>query len=855
MRSTARLTLALGLAVLTSVAACNGPVRAGPSGVAAAEPSPRDCLPPPRPLDPPGPDPLGQALCRYVRGRLLMGRQETVLAAEEFRQAAALQPNVALIWMNLGLTQYDAGNVSAAVESLDKALALVPTDPATLYFRARLASNQGDLPMAADLLGRLLAAAKKESPYHILGTYHLARTRHNMADVEGAIAAYRSLLEMVETPQSFYQRYPELYLVYRSQVKLKQRLASLLLDRGESDEAIAVLREAITARPRNKDLLGLMCSAYLKKHDFEAAREWARKVIDSDPGGAGGYQRLAEVHKAEGKPDAAIGELERYHKQRPENRFLTMQLATAYESAGRKDEAADLYRELSAPSAKSSGTSVAAAMKLAEIHIEARRPVEALEALGSTMVGEVAESAVLVRAARLIDSLTDRGQIYLQARRLVAPDVTHYGPFVLVGMLAETAKRPADAISLYDKAIARQPKAAIAYSRKADLLIQARRHDAALGVYHAAVSAGLDLPIFRRKMGMILEHLGRIDEALAEYRLARRGAAGDKHTRYLLAGALAKKGRFDEAVKELKDLLKLVPKDIQARCQLGGLYLSQGDVAAAEDVAVMAQSVDAKALGPKVLLAEIRFRQERFDDAVRLARDILATYPRQNRMRLLMAYALAGLEQHGDAVAELRALLAAQPENIEWRYLLSGLYAEMGDTAAAERELERILQSRSDHAPSKNDLGYLWAERGVNLARAETMIRQALQADPKSAAYLDSLGWVMYKRGRFDDAVKMLEEATRLAPELDAVLWDHLGDSYWRLDRPTDAAKAWQAAAKILEARGGEAKPDDMARVQGKLNKLDAGAKPEVAPLAPAEERGRTNSRLNLPGTTLSPNP
>ena len=220
-----------------------------------------------------------------------------------------------------------------------------------------------------------------------------------------------------------------------------------------------------------------------------------------------------------------------------------------------------------------------------------------------------------------------------------------------------------------------------------------------------------------------------------------------------------------------------------------------------------------------------------------------------------MAYALAGLKQHGDAVAELRALLAAQPENIEWRYLLSGLYTEVGDTAAAERELERILQSRSDHAPSKNDLGYLWAERGVNLARAETMIRQALRADPKSAAYLDSLGWVMYKRGRFDDAVKMLEEATRLAPELDAVLWDHLGDSYWRLDRPTDAAKAWQAAAKILEARGGEAKPDDMARVQEKLNNLDASDKPEVAPLAPAEERGRTNSRLNLPGTTLSPKP
>jgi len=851
MRSTARATIVLGWALAAIMAASSGPVRAEAAEAAATSPSPRDCLPPPTPLDPPGPDPLGQALRHYVRGRLLMGRQETVLAAEEYRQAAALQPNVATIWMNLGLTQYDAGNVSAAVESLDKALALAPSDPATLYFRARIATSQGDLPVALDLLVRLLAAAKKESPYYILGTYHLARTRHSLADVEEAIAGYRSLLDMVATPQSFFQRYPELYLVYRSQVKLKQRLASLLLDRDRNDEAIVVLREAIADRPRNKDLLNLMCTAYLKKHDFDAACEWARKVIDSDPGNAGGYQRLAEGYKAEGRPDAVIGELERYRKERPDNLDLAMQLAAAYESAGRKDEAAALYRELSAPSAESSGTGVTAALKLAEIHIDAGRPVDALDALGATLVTEVAESAVLFRAARLIDGLPNREQVYLEAQRLVGPDVTHYGPFVLVGMLAEAVKRPADAISLYDKAIARQPKAAIAYSRKADLLIQDKRYDPALDVYKAAVSGGLNLPVFRRKMGMILEHLGRLDEALAEYRLARRGAAADKHTRYLLAGALAKKGQFEEARKELQGLLEMFPKDVEARCQLGGIYLSQGDLAAAEDAAAMAQGVDPKALGPKVLLAEIRFRQKRFDDTVHLARDVLAAYPREDDVRLLMVYALAGLKRYGDAVGEIRALLAAQPEHIGWRYLLAGLCTEMGDTAAAEQELERILQAKPDHAPSKNDLGYLWAERGVKLQRAEAMIRQALQAEPKSAAYLDSLGWVMYKQGRFGDAVRMLEEATRLAPELDHVLWDHLGDSYWRLDRPTDAARAWQAAARILESRGTEAKPGDLGRVQEKLKQLDAGAKPEVAPVA--LQRGRTDPRLNLPGTMLNP--
>jgi tetratricopeptide (TPR) repeat protein len=111
------------------------------------------------------------------------------------------------------------------------------------------------------------------------------------------------------------------------------------------------------------------------------------------------------------------------------------------------------------------------------------------------------------------------------------------------------------------------------------------------------------------------------------------------------------------------------------------------------------------------------------------------------------------------------------------------------------------------------------------------MIRQALKADPQSPAYLDSLGWVLYKRGQLEDSAKALQQATQLAPELDSVLWDHLGDAFWRLSRARDASAAWQRAADILRKQGEDARKEELQRLQMKVKSVESGKAPDVAPL------------------------
>jgi tetratricopeptide (TPR) repeat protein len=94
------------------------------------------------------------------------------------------------------------------------------------------------------------------------------------------------------------------------------------------------------------------------------------------------------------------------------------------------------------------------------------------------------------------------------------------------------------------------------------------------------------------------------------------------------------------------------------------------------------------------------------------------------------------------------------------------------------------------------------------------LIRQALELDPWNGAYLDSLGWVYYRMGRFQEAQEPLEQAAREFPN-DPVVLEHLGDLYSRLEDLTAAKQAWRAA---LEA--GPANPDGLRQ---KLEAMDVG--------------------------------
>lgn len=184
------------------------------------------------------------------------------------------------------------------------------------------------------------------------------------------------------------------------------------------------------------------------------------------------------------------------------------------------------------------------------------------------------------------------------------------------------------------------------------------------------------------------------------------------------------------------------------------------------------------------------------------------------RFELRRAWILSHARRHRDAMRAYEEIIRKYDGEHGWpplrqvlreaRLALSNLAVLEGDLPAAEEWLEQVLDEFPDDASALNDLGYLWADRGKHLARAECMIRRALEQEPGNAAFRDSLGWVLFRQGRVEEALPQLEKAA--ADEPDPTVLDHLGDVYWKLGRSREARSAWERAAKAHRQAGEPAK-------------------------------------------------
>jgi tetratricopeptide (TPR) repeat protein len=237
------------------------------------------------------------------------------------------------------------------------------------------------------------------------------------------------------------------------------------------------------------------------------------------------------------------------------------------------------------------------------------------------------------------------------------------------------------------------------------------------------------------------------------------------------------------------------------------------------------------------------------DKAVDMADKLIEEHPGNWLMVALKGQIYREADKYQDAIKAYREVIAQikkdrrlkkeerQEVMDEYRYLLSGLYVDVNEVDKATAELKTLLEHDPNNSTYNNDLGFLWADNGKNLAEAEKMIRKALAEDRKlrkkakggikpsedrdNAAYLDSLGWVLFKQGKLKEAKVALRAAVKEKDGQSTEIYDHLGDVLLALGEKEEAAAAWKKAIEV-------ASPD---------SKRDQKRKAEVAKKLKARER------------------
>ncbi len=114
-----------------------------------------------------------------------------------------------------------------------------------------------------------------------------------------------------------------------------------------------------------------------------------------------------------------------------------------------------------------------------------------------------------------------------------------------------------------------------------------------------------------------------------------------------------------------------------------------------------------------------------------------------------------------------------------------------GQFDRAEKLFAKCIELDPEHSEAYNYLAYMWAEKGVKLNTALEYVQKALKINPASGAFIDTLGWIYYMQGQYQDAKRQIDRAASLIPD-DPTIADHLGDVLYKLGDEKQAIPHWE---------------------------------------------------------------
>ena len=350
----------------------------------------------------------------------------------------------------------------------------------------------------------------------------------------------------------------------------------------------------------------------------------------------------------------------------------------------------------------------------------------------------------------------------------VATDLNLQLTLARLHMKAGSAERAAP---LLENIVSQAPYATEPYTLLAEARLSLGRVDAAIEAMEMAAELN---PRHYLSLGDLYERNGRWQDAANAYERAMSSSKGpaSRDLRLRYATALLNVDNPESAAKSrdvLKDFLMTAPQDARGLFLLSTANLRLGEIKGAEDVARKLLAIDPSSIQALHALSAALVAQRDYRGVVELLTPLSADVSSRAKGR------------ESDA-----ALLLAQ---------LAHAHTELGEHEQAIAVLTTAVKNDPLSAPALNSLGYTLADRGERLPEAIGYIERALKVEPDNPSYIDSLGWALFKQGRFDEAEPHLQKAAEALPA-QSVIQDHYGDVLARRNKWQEAIAAWDRALK-----------------------------------------------------------
>jgi tetratricopeptide (TPR) repeat protein len=582
---------------------------------------------------------------------------------------------------------------------------------------------------------------------------------------------------------------------------------------GDVAGAIAAYKEAARLDPKSAEVGAALAELYARQNRIPEALAAAEAALKLDGANVSAHRMLGFIYADRARADEGTGPLDagaaadaakaaehleaaRQGLEIPDS-TVEMLLGRIYLRAGARDKAIGVLSRLvvDEPDRPEPVT------LLAQAYQQAGRIGDAITLLESTadiqpqfyaVLGELHEGQhKWADAARSYEKAVARSPRNLELRMRLAVVLLSDGDDAALGralgLLQQIRKEsPADRRVLYLLAQAQRMSGLLDDAEATARQLMAVAPTSSTGSWLLAQVFGL-----KQQYRKVVETL----EPIVGTPSAPGAAAADDLQPMLvqLGVAYLELGAADRAISAFERARTLSPGDVTI-----DLYIIQAHLTArryAEAIAVARKARAGRLANQNLLRLEAdALRQAgRGDEGATLLTDALAQNPDDVSAYGALAEFDAQRGQYDAALGVLSRAATKFPDDLTITFQTASVFERQKKFDDAERKFRDVLSKDPLHAQALNYLGYMLADRGERLDEAVGYIKRALQVDPYNGSYLDSLGWAYYRQNRLELAETNLAQAAGQSVRSSAIQ-DHYGDVLFKLGRYEEAVSAWQRA-------------------------------------------------------------